>query len=126
MWQTACMYRVYIQVGLYSEVQQPLSFYRVTCERKRPITVVTKGGRGVVFHCTGDLMDCTITTAHSSMDNLLQLQSIKTQTETMLLCPTNKLIENGFKRQNPLGLHLVKVSRPVPNNTGSLVNFHII
>lgn len=74
----------YKQVVLYSEVQQPLSFYRVTCERKRPITVVTKGGRGSVFHCTEDLMDCTITTAHRSMNNLTQLRSIETQTKPVM------------------------------------------
>lgn len=74
----------YKQVGLYSEVQHALSFYRVTCERKRPITVVTKGGRGSVFHCAEDLMDCTITTAHRSMNNPTQVRSTATQTKPVM------------------------------------------
>lgn len=115
MWQTARMHRVHTSGSI--QLSTAASFYRVTCERKRPITEVTKGGRGGEFHCTGDLIDCTITTAHSLINNLPQFNKDTNRGHFVASHRrSEKLIENWFRSWNILGSYFVQVSRTVPNN----------
>lgn len=69
-------------------------------------------------------MDCTITTARTSMNNLLQLQSIKTQTmpisQLLVAGQRSVLLRNELRMYSKVETCLVHL-----NNTGSIVNFHI-
>lgn len=114
MWQTAhmqCTCRVhtsgsiqYIDIYKYSSLILSIGLHVRGSDQL--LESRKGGGGGGVFHCTRGLMDCTITTAHSSMNDLSEIQSIKTQKEPIL-----QLLVTGLC-SNLLAIYLKIDSKP--------------